>query len=373
MCCARLSPQQLAPSAVATQCEDEMDDCGEEQQLAMQKLEEAQSKLNTLEGDAKNHLPTLPNWSRPESRSSKRPRPWKLRWRCVPRRWPNTPSESCRLLEPSVTLRKMPFVALAHQSKQQLSEIKDTKSRERRLTVFHDLLPRLRTMRCRQSMRIWSSGWREAIAGIKVDATGVVISAPGGLFDKDYMILGIDGQNLDRVSRIASVTYNIILRCKKPEILLDPHRSAPAKLLKGKALKLMQVKITLWTQGFRIDLQSQHHRRPAGGGRSIRLASRRCYCCSRWHQSRRKEARRSSNKSKPSHIFTIIRPQAALSKQTGQMSSPAPRPRRGCGRAAPRQRRLRPLPATPPSTAEPTAAPSSSTAPSRNLLQRRTL
>ena len=89
--------------------------------------------------------------------------------------------------------------------------------------------------------------------GINVDEEGVITRAPRGLFDSDYTIVGIDGVRFYPGLQNSGGTHNVILRCKKADVLESLSR-LPPKHLSGKVLKLMQVKISPGDEGFGIDL-----------------------------------------------------------------------------------------------------------------------
>lgn len=88
--------------------------------------------------------------------------------------------------------------------------------------------------------------------GISVDAGGQITAAPGGLFDADYTVIGVDGKQF-YAGLDADGAHNVILRCTNALILQALER-VPPKQLRGKALKLLQVQVTPGSGGFGIDL-----------------------------------------------------------------------------------------------------------------------
>ena len=94
--------------------------------------------------------------------------------------------------------------------------------------------------------------------GIIVKSDGVIETAPGGLFNSDYTIIGIDGKRFKPGLENTDGAHTIILRCKNAEMLASLSR-VPEKLLKGRALKLMQLKIQPGDKGFGIDLSEVNH------------------------------------------------------------------------------------------------------------------
>lgn len=152
--------------------------------------------------------------------------------------------------------------------------------------------------------------------GIKLNETGVVTSAPGGLFDREYSVLVIDGKLFSSGDEDSAGPHNVILRCRKADILTSL-KQQPEKQLRGKALKLTQVKVTPDGKGFGIDLSESNC--VAGlvkGGRAeaadvrvgdvivaadgVNLGSRKLV--------------EVLKKGRSSHVFTVVRP-AAMTDQ----------------------------------------------------------
>ena len=171
--------------------------------------------------------------------------------------------------------------------------------------------------------------------GIKLDANGVVTSAPAALFDKDYTVLGIDGKRFQPGLESADGTHNVVLRCKKADILNSLSR-VPPKLVKGKALKLMQVKITPGGQGFGIDLSEVNTIAGLVKGGKAEAADIRVgdiIVAADGVNIGGKRLVEVLQKGKASYIFTVIRPAAPTSQDS--VDTPGEAPHQAAAPAAP--------------------------------------
>ena len=89
--------------------------------------------------------------------------------------------------------------------------------------------------------------------GIKVEASGLITKAPGNLFDPDFTVLGIDGKKFVAGMEKLEGTKNVVVRCRKAEVVQSMSR-VPYMQLMGKTLKMLQVQIRPGADGFGIDL-----------------------------------------------------------------------------------------------------------------------
>ena len=312
-----VEPQQSALAAVATRCEDEMDVCEQELQLAMQKLEEVQGKLSALESDEQDAPanPVTLEQAREEAKQASAAMETQMEHRAT-----KANEHAEQTLQATRSLHDAQRDAIrsfgAPEQQRQLAEMEGVAALAASAVSPSSMSTAYEALQKDHADLVIRVGGSLSQLGIKVDANGVVTSAPGGLFDKDYTILGIDGQRFRSGLEDASGTHNIILRCKKADILLSLAR-APPKLLKGKALKLMQVKITPGTQGFGIDLSEVNTIAGLVKGGKAEASDLRVgdvIVAADGVNLGAKRLVEALNKGKPSHIFTIIRP-AAFSKQ----------------------------------------------------------
>ena len=92
-----------------------------------------------------------------------------------------------------------------------------------------------------------------AKTGIVVDDGGAIQSAPGGLFDAGYVVAAIDGQPFRPSMRDVGGPQTVTVRCENADVLASLAK-VPAKRLRDKTLKMLQVQVSPDDKGFGIDL-----------------------------------------------------------------------------------------------------------------------
>ena len=92
-----------------------------------------------------------------------------------------------------------------------------------------------------------------AKTGIVADDGGAIQSAPGGLFDAGYVVAAIDGQPFRPSMRDVGGPQTVTVRCENADVLASLAK-VPAKRLRDKTLKMLQVQVSPDDKGFGIDL-----------------------------------------------------------------------------------------------------------------------
>lgn len=315
-----VKPAESALEATCTRYDEELDDYDQELQLAVQEFETAQAKLNALESEQADA--DAIEKAREESKQASTSMEAHMAKRaekaaeydkvkaeaakalhdaqCDAIRKSGTPAQQQKLDEMAPTAAEaspMPSSASASSA-----AVSPSLSSEALQANHVDLIIRI--------------GGKFSQLGIKIDANGTVTSAPGGLFDTDYTVLGIDGRRFKPGLEETAGTHNIILRCKKNDVLTSLER-APPKLVKGKALKLMQIKIMPGAQGFGIDLSEVNTVAglvKAGKAEAADMRLGDIIVAVDGVNLGAKKLVEVLKKGKSSYIFTVIRP-AAPSKQ----------------------------------------------------------